>query len=98
MKLKILESGELLDLARHIFGTRDGLRPLFPRNAVAIQAAMESAARTQLKQDRNNILEIIRDWDRCASPETENGEEEFEIKYGKDTTHLIDVIKEAVQD
>ena len=97
MELKLVESKELLDLAMHVFGTKDGIRPFFPRSGEAIQGAMESAARAQLKQDRADILKVIQDWERCAIPETENGEEEFQKKYGKDTTSLIDVIKEAVE-
>ena len=60
------------------------------------------AARHEIstKEERERILEIIHDWERCAdpnNPDVEGGEDEFRRKYGKETTDLIDVIEQALK-
>jgi len=50
------------------------------------------------KRIRDAALQIINDWDEMADPDYEgDGDADFKAKYGKSTTDLVDVIKEALE-
>jgi len=54
--------------------------------------------RRLVKAVSDKILVIINDWAILAHPDYDgDGEADFKAKYGKDTTELIDVIKEALE-
>lgn len=51
IELKRILDDELLTIAKNILGTRDGIRPIFPRRGESIQEVMEKSAEAQLSAD-----------------------------------------------